>query len=389
MAALGRTKVEVVGQLDNGFLARASAAVKFLTTTCARDVDCTIATLTQCEWVAYRSQQEKRHGASVRVVSEAVLISVNDIFMANVDEFVKWAAKHFGYAEKESNYCLIASDQYEEYFQKANSIYVYFDVACGDENIGKMIFELDSKNCPKTAANFAALCIGWKTAEPPHLAYLNTIFHRVQEGGWVQGGDVCTAPDNGSFDLSGTGGASIYGRSFADENFICKHDSRGVLSMANSGIHSNASQFCISLRALPWMHQKYVAFGKLVEGSHVLDKLESVHAVNGRPVKPCKITSCGIYPKYGEVRGGVKELSIETDVNDAHSPVSASFCIGETWTVPVLVNGAGIFPAAFEKLKFEVPANTNFTLKKIVWGGVNKLEEELQSQQLAGRIFSL
>lgn len=86
----------------------------------------------------------------------------------------------------------------------------------------------------------------------------------------------------------------MFGKTFEDENFIVEHDSRGVLSMANSGPHTNASQFCISFRALPWMNRKYVAFGKVVSGGSALTTLEEVATANGRPAFTCSITNCGV-----------------------------------------------------------------------------------------------
>lgn len=112
------------------------------------------------------------------------------------------------------------------------------------------------------------------------------MFHRVQDNGWVQGGDIFTG--------AGDGGHSVFGKTFEDENFIVEHASRGMLSMANSGPHSNASQFCISFRALPWMNRKFVAFGKVVSGGAALRELEGVATANGRPAYTCSITDCGV-----------------------------------------------------------------------------------------------
>ena len=86
------------------------------------------------------------------------------------------------------------------------STFVSFDVSIGTETAEQLVFQLDKKTCPITTANFVALAVGAKPAAPPHLGFLDTIFHRVQEGGWAQGGDINSAVESGSFDLSGTGG---------------------------------------------------------------------------------------------------------------------------------------------------------------------------------------
>jgi cyclophilin family peptidyl-prolyl cis-trans isomerase len=118
---------------------------------------------------------------------------------------------------------------------------VYFDITIGARAAGRMVFELYADTTPRTAANFLALCTGSKGTVPycsRPLAFKSSLFHRVIPGFMAQGGD---------FERSdGTGGASIYGKSFADENFTRRHVSRGLLSMANAGPNTNGSQVRLS-----------------------------------------------------------------------------------------------------------------------------------------------
>ena len=137
---------------------------------------------------------------------------------------------------------------------------VFFDISIGGKDSGRLTFELYADKTPKTAENFRALCTGekgtGKSGKPLH--FLNSIFHRVIPGFMAQGGDFTN--------FNGTGGESIYGAKFADENFTVKHTTGGQLSMANAGKNTNGSQFFITFVACPWLDGKHTVFGGLTEG---------------------------------------------------------------------------------------------------------------------------
>ena len=175
-----------------------------------------------------------------------------------------------------------------EYSDISNPI-VYLDIAIEGEAPKRLEIELFMNIVPKTAENFRALCTGEKgiaqdCGKPLH--YKGTIFHRLIKDFMIQGGDFENA--------NGTGGESIYGAKFEDENFSCKHRKRGYLSMANAGKDTNGSQFFITFKQTAWLDGKHVVFGYVRKGLEYLDVLEAVETKEGDvPKKTITIVDCG------------------------------------------------------------------------------------------------
>lgn len=164
---------------------------------------------------------------------------------------------------------------------------VFFDITIGGAAAGRVVFELFSDVVPKTVENFRALCTGEKGAgksgKPLH--FKGSGFHRIIPGFMCQGGDFTRG--------NGTGGESIYGEKFADENFQLKHTESGILSMANSGPNSNGSQFFICTAKTDWLDGKHVVFGKVVEGQDVVLKMEATGSRGGQTSQPVAIADSG------------------------------------------------------------------------------------------------
>eukprot|EP00927_Polykrikos_kofoidii_P038152 TRINITY_DN3243_c0_g1_i2.p1 TRINITY_DN3243_c0_g1~~TRINITY_DN3243_c0_g1_i2.p1 ORF type:complete len:173 (-),score=29.18 TRINITY_DN3243_c0_g1_i2:103-621(-) len=164
---------------------------------------------------------------------------------------------------------------------------VFFDMTIGGEPAGRISMELRADVCPKTADNFRCLCTGergnGRTGIPLH--FKGSAFHRVIPDFMCQGGDFTQG--------NGTGGESIYGSKFEDENFTLKHTGPGILSMANAGANTNGSQFFLCTVKTQWLDGKHVVFGAVKDGLDVVKRIEQVGSQKGTTSKPVVIADCG------------------------------------------------------------------------------------------------
>ncbi|MER6528692.1 peptidylprolyl isomerase [Streptomyces sp. NPDC001508] len=158
---------------------------------------------------------------------------------------------------------------------------VYFDITIDEQPAGRIVFRLFDDVVPRTAENFRQLATG-----EPGFGYAGSAFHRVIPDFMLQGGDFTAG--------NGTGGKSIYGGTFEDENFSLKHDRPYLLSMANRGPDTNGSQFFITTVVTDWLDGKHVVFGEVVEGQEIVQQVEALGSHTGRTRATIKIAESGV-----------------------------------------------------------------------------------------------
>lgn len=172
----------------------------------------------------------------------------------------------------------------------ADQRHVYLDVVIEQVGAGRIVIELFDKITPKTCENFRQLCTGEannNSMERFQMSYRGTPFHRIIKGFMIQGGDITRG--------DGTGGHSIYGERFSDENFALRHDRAGLLSMANAGPNTNGSQFFITTQPAPHLDGKHVVFGRVISGMEIVSMMENLPTdQNDRPLSRCYISGSGM-----------------------------------------------------------------------------------------------
>lgn len=249
-----------------------------------------VTAMLECEWREFIEEKKIEIRGDTWAYADSVMCFIDDNVVGNHGELLQWAQDEFNYEDyrPEPWYSAVAKEAYRDYFLRSERKFAYLNITIDGDNAGRLLFELMSDVCPKTSENFRCLCTGEKgsLSSGIRLTYQGSLLHRVVPNGWIQGGDI--------FQSRGDCGECVFGGGvFEDENFAIPHSRRGILGMANKGRHTNGSQFYITLQPTPWMDCQFVAFGKLVEGTELLQQMEGLSTFNERPRADCKVVSCG------------------------------------------------------------------------------------------------
>merc|ERR1712071_325038 len=262
----------------------------------------------------YLREDRVRARSPLRDEAEPAKIKViGSLFSSKLEEDAKYAKIQEEKVQKEDFARRFKEDSKKQEMQRKrddlndNRTIVYFDILVKvkkgketvNKNVGRISMRLFEDVVPRTCANFTALCTHEKGEK---IGFKNSVFHRIIPDFMLQGGDFIHA--------DGSGSLSIYGEKFEDENFKLKHTKPGLLSMANSGPNTNGCQFFITCKEAPWLDNKHVVFGEVIDGMNVVRKVEALGTKHGAPKFLVKIKDCGIVEKK------VEEESKEDDKDE-------------------------------------------------------------------------
>lgn len=223
----------------------------------------------------------------------------------------------------------VAEPEYEE---RPDRVRCFFDIEQEGSISGKIVFQLYNDIVPKTAENFRQLCTG-----EPGFGYSGSIFHRIISGFMLQGGDFTNH--------NGTGGKSIYGEKFEDENFEVKHTFNGQLSMANAGPGTNGSQFFVTTGNCRHLDGKHVVFGQVIQGMDIVQQMEGVASTGSKPEVDVRIVACG------EILPGEEEFGAEVDQKDPYPNKRDAYELQDGETFDEIAGGLRAYGNEFYKAK--------------------------------------
>lgn len=256
-----------------------------------------IRSLVEADWLAYLGQKKRELRGRAFQHSESEPLVIHSVlgYLGGLNGLIEWGKNSCGYKDPRqlkaysslvSEFATMAHNEFNDFIRQNNRKFCFFEFDV-DGSVDRVTFELFTDKCPKTCENFLALCTGDRTSSEAGtiLHYKNTPIHRIVKDAWIQGGDIVAGKGDQS--------ESIWGGTFPDESFSVKHSGPGILAMASSQPHANGSQFYITLRELPFLDNKHVAFGRVVCGRKVLSKINSIETVNQRPKAEVIIQECG------------------------------------------------------------------------------------------------
>lgn len=244
--------------------------------------------LVEVDWVQYLRVKKTEFGEAAWTHKHSPIIFYNGCnYIGSAEEFETWASRVFKFKTVPNSlmFSRKAKTEFNAWLSTNPHSFCYMDLGTSESCLGRVVVELYDDVCPKTCQNFMNLCTSEAEGKPQ---YRGTPIHRVVKGGWIQGGDT----EGGH----GDGGKSSFGDTFEDESFEVLHDRPGILGMANTGPHTNGSQFYIIKDAAPFLDQKKVAFGRVISGMRAISLLENVDLLNQRPIDPITVTDCGSFP---------------------------------------------------------------------------------------------
>ena len=216
-------------------------------------------------------------------------VSRNKKIIGSLEEFQKYVIQNFNYHDtlRTEDFIEETKKSLKSFLDTNGNKYVYFNFSIEDEensDKNKVVLELFNKDLPLTSENFYKLCVGCKNEEGTDLSYKGSLVHRISKNSFIQSGDIRI-----------DGAKSIYGENFNDENYNIKHDSHGILGMVKKGNrkHTNECQFYITLCPLKSFDGILVAFGRVIQGYDVIEKISEMETYLQRPVKQVSIKECG------------------------------------------------------------------------------------------------
>jgi len=281
--------LRVVGKINSPNFQKARALAEAVN---GAKVAATVEVLLPADYDRYLTKTKLEYGSTAWAHTASVMVTSDSGYVGDDEALVAWLrTRKLSTAVLNSDgqavaWEQVADSEYAQYLATSGNQYAFMDIAVDGQQVGRLLFELFATKLPKTCANFLQLCTGGSALSSGRpLHYRDSPIHRVVKGAWIQGGDIVAG--------NGSGGASVFGETIPDESFCIPHDQVGVLGMANTGPHSAHSQFYVTMRALPSFDCKSVAFGRLIDGSKVLELIGALETKMDRPVGKVSVCSCG------------------------------------------------------------------------------------------------